>query len=237
MRASMTARTMQLMIGACLLCVDGVTAQSDTPSGSLMAQAIRQATVVGGSPSVSAVSLFDVPPPEPRTFAKHDLVQIIVRETSRSLSTQELDTEKTFEIAGEIAAFPNLQLSDLLNFQMFGGRTDNLPRLDIAFGKEFQGDGAYERSDDVVARLNAEVIEVLPNGNLVLEARTEIQNDEERSVMTVTGTCSPSDVSGANTVLSSQIHDLKVAKINSGELKKTNEKGLVAKFFDFLFAW
>ncbi len=192
---------------------------------------------VGAAPAVTAVSLFDVAPPEPRIFAKHDLLQIIVRETSRSQSTQELDTQKTFDILGEIKDFPNLQLSDLLNFQMYAGRTDNLPKLEIGFEKDFQGDGTYGRSDDVVARLNAEVIEVLPNGNLVLEARTEIQNDEERSVMTVTGICSAADVTAANTVLSSQIHDLKVSKINSGELKKTVEKGLVAKFFDFLFAW
>ena len=52
----------------------------------------------------------------------------------------------------------------------------------------------------------------------------------------MTGICRSQDVSPVNTVLSSQIYDLQFEKINSGELKKANEKGLITKIFDFFFA-
>ena len=53
----------------------------------------------------------------------------------------------------------------------------------------------------------------------------------------MTGICRPEDVSPANTILSNQIHDLEVEKIHKGELKKANEKGIISKFLDFLFAF
>jgi flagellar L-ring protein precursor FlgH len=181
--------------------------------------------------------LFLVVEPEPREYDKHDLVQIVVVESSRAKRSHELDTEKDYNITGEIAAFPHLTLSDILQLQLRDSSETDLPRLDIELGKDFEGDGEYERKDDLTARLTAEVIEILPNGNLILEARTEIKTDEEESVMKVTGTCRPEDITAANTVLSNQVHDLKIEKVHSGELKKTNEKGIIAKVFDFLFAW
>ena len=81
------------------------------------------------------------------------------------------------------------------------------------------------------------MIEVLPNGNLVLESRTFIKTDAEEATIKVTGVCRAEDVTAANTVLSSQIHDLVVEKVHEGELKKANEKGLLAKFFDAIFAF
>ena len=55
--------------------------------------------------------------------------------------------------------------------------------------------------------------------------------------MKVTGVCRPEDVSPANTVLSNQIHDLSIEKVNHGELKKASEKGIIAQVFDAIFAW
>ena len=81
------------------------------------------------------------------------------------------------------------------------------------------------------------MIEVLPNGNLVLEARTFIRNDEEELTINVTGTCRPQDITLANTILSNQIHDLRIEKNHEGELKKANEKGIIAKVLDAIFAY
>jgi flagellar basal body L-ring protein FlgH len=55
--------------------------------------------------------------------------------------------------------------------------------------------------------------------------------------MKVTGIGRPDDVGPGNTILSSQVHDLKIDRVHEGELKKTNEKGIVIKFFEALFAW
>ncbi|TVQ53654.1 MAG: flagellar basal body L-ring protein FlgH [Phycisphaerales bacterium] len=189
------------------------------------------------SHALRQMSMFAIAPPEPRRFQKHDLIQIIVREQSQARSRQQLDLDKEFNIDGKIARWPAFSLPELLALQLDGGRTNNLPELSLDLEKEFSGDGDYRRRDDLTARVTAEVIQVLPNGNMVIEARTHIKLDDEESIIKVTGTCRPEDVTATNTILSNQIHNLRIEKVHKGELKKTNEKGIISKVFDAIFAF
>jgi flagellar L-ring protein FlgH len=212
----------------------------DSVSGSLLVSTPVTTAVdlTGRQPSaLRAVSLFAIAPIEPRTYREHDLVQIIVRETSQAKSSQDLNTKKDSKLDGKVGKFPALQLEDLLNLQMYGGRTTNLPAVQVDFSKDFKGNGDYERKDDLSARVTAEVIEVLPNGNLVLEARTNIKIDTEEKSMKVTGICRPEDITPANTVLSNQIHDLVIDEMHKGELRENASKGIIAKVLETVFAF
>jgi len=214
---------------------------ASSPTSSLMADTAGVETADGRAVAPHALrnwSLFAVATPEPRTIQAHDLVQIIVRETSRAKSKHELDAEKSWSLDGSIDSFPAFMLPDLLELQLRNSDPDNFPiDLGVNFDKEFEGEGEYKREDDLTARLTAEVIEVQPNGNLVLEARTSIRNDEELLTIKVTGICRQDDVTALNTILSNQIHDLRIDKTHTGELKKANEKGIIAKVLDAIFAF
>ncbi len=210
------------------------------PSSSLLVQAQTNATAGGRSAephALRAVSMFAISPAESRIFYTHDLIQIIVRESTAASSNHKLETEKEIDFNGAVNQWPDLQLSSLFNGWVRAGTTDQLPQLDLGFSKDFEGKGKYERRDDFTARLTAEVLQILPNGNLILESRTQMDQDGESFTLKVTGTCRPEDVTPANTVLSSQLHDLKVEKITTGELANANEKGLFTKIIDFLFAF
>ena len=182
-------------------------------------------------------SMFAIAPPEPQEFHEHDLVQIIVRESSKTKRSQDLDTSKDYKINGKISAFPSLRLKDLLDLTVKAGKTSDLPALNLGWKNEFTGEGEYNREDDMTDRLTAEIISVLPNGNLILEARTFIKTDEEESMMKVTGVCRPEDISTANSILSNLIHDLRIEKMHTGELKKVNEKGIISRVLEAIFAF
>jgi len=181
--------------------------------------------------------MFAIAPAPARIFHEHDLIEIIVRETSSAKSSQELETEKETKFKGKVTQWPDMSLDDLFNGVIKAGNTDDLPQVDLAFKKEFSGDGEYERRDDFTARLTAEVIEVLPNGNMILESRTRIKTDDEETMIKVTGICRPDDVTPVNSILSTQLHDLRVEKVNKGEIKKSSSKGIFTKALDFLFAF
>lgn len=236
------ALTGMLFMGSSVIAQPRKTVSSRSPSGSLLVENAPRSTSTDirereAPHELRDTSMFAVKPPEPRTFMKHDLVQIIVRESSRAKSTHDLETEKEYTLEGAITAFPRLSLSDLLDFQVEAGRTTGLPRVGVDFSNEFTGEGEYQRRDDLTARLTAEIIEILPNGNLILEARTFIKNDEEEMSIKVTGICRPDDISFANTILSNQIHDLHIEKMHEGELKKASEKGIIARVLDAIFAF
>ncbi len=187
--------------------------------------------------ALRAVSMFAIAPAESRIFHAHDLIQIIVRESTAGKSTHDTDTEKDVGFKGAVAQWPDLDPSQLLLGMIHAGSTENLPLVDLKFTKDFEGEGEYKRRDDFTARLTAEVLQVLPNGNLILESSTQMKQDDEEFTLKVTGTCRPEDVTPANTILSSQLHDLKIEKITEGMLKDANEKGLFTKILDLLFAF
>lgn len=183
-------------------------------------------------------SLFTVNPPKPRKFLEHDLVQIIVQEVAEARSEQELDTDKRYGLGAEAGAWTTLNFSNIFAGGFFSGTSDEkLPVFEVEGAKEFDGEGDYRRKDYLTARITAEVLEVLPNGNLVLEARSTIITDEEKTTMKLTGICRQADITAANTLMSYQLHDARIEKIHSGEVRNSATKGILAKALDFIFAF
>jgi flagellar L-ring protein FlgH len=233
-------------IVSCSLTGDTVAQSSNllanpSPSSSILAQSIQISPPIGESDraphALRSASMFAVAPPEPRTFQRHDLVQIIVREQTQARSRHEVDLDKRQGMQGKIAKFPRISLPELFELQIPGTSTTNMPELDMDFRKRFTGDGDYRRQDDLASRITAEVVEVLPNGNMVLEARTHIRIDNEETLMKLTGVCRPGDVTASNTILSNQIHNLMIERVHKGELRRTNERGIIAKVLDTIFAF
>jgi flagellar L-ring protein precursor FlgH len=176
---------------------------------------------------LEATSLFAFAPEKPRLFKEHDLVQIVVRETTRITSFQGLETEKEYGLVGGVEAFPGLNNYDLLNYT----------EVELVGEKEFEGEGEYAREDDMTTRIAAEILEILPNGNLVLEARTRIKTDEEEMFTQLTGICRPDDVTASNTILSNQIFDLQIEKMHYGQVREAANKGILARVLDAVFAF
>lgn len=191
------------------------------------------------APALIESSFTSVRMPEPRQFAVHDLVTIIVREESEAKSSAELETEKELELDGKVDAFPDLQLKKLLNLMLTPSTSiaQNPVELGVDMSREWTGEGKYSRRDSMTSRVTAQIIDVKPNGLLVLEARKYIKNDNEELDLVLTGVCRAEDVSIDNTVLSTQLHDLNVVKEHKGELRKTTKKGLITKVLEALFSF
>ncbi len=189
------------------------------------------------SPAIAATSFAAIAPAAPRVFALHDLVTIIVREQTEAAADAQLETSKEFDMKGDVPKFPNLALDKLLRFIIEPAVTDseNAPAVEIGFETDFEGDGKYARKDSFTARITAEVVDIKPNGNLVVEARKFIRSDKETIAMVLTGVCRGEDVAADNTLLSTQLFDLRLEKDHGGELRKATKKGLLTRLFETIF--
>ncbi len=181
------------------------------------------------------LSMLYVGVPEPREYAIHDIITIIIDETSRSRSTQTLETEKEFRLDGALTQFPSLR--HLLETQLQNGDSTRLPLRVGANGKhETTNEGEFERRDRFTARVAAHVIDVKPNGTLVLEARKTISNNQgELQTIVLSGMCRQEDVSVDNTVASYNIADLNVFQRTEGEVAKSGTKGVIPKVLEAIF--
>lgn len=187
-------------------------------------------------PEVPRFTIYFNRRPEPREFMINDLVTIIVQESFESEIDAEKSTEKGSSLSGGINEIPPLTLKDLLNLQINGTSTPTNPaRVDVGFERSHEGEGEYERTESMTGRVRARIIDIKPNGMLVLEARRTVINDDEQSLLVATGNCMPEDVSATNTIISSQLENLFIKKDHSGDLRESGRKGWLTRLFDTVF--
>ncbi len=178
-------------------------------------------------------SMLYVAPPEPREFAKHDLVTIIIDENSKQTSSQTLDTTKkaTSSITMDALTDP----WELLELRLREGALTNQSLIDMAINNRYKAEGDYERSDRFNAKITAEIIEVKPNGTLVLQATKQITKDEEIQTLVLSGIIRQEDITNGNTVLSTQMANLSLTVKNEGEVRNAAKKGLLTKVLETVF--
>jgi flagellar L-ring protein precursor FlgH len=181
------------------------------------------------------VSMHFIAEPETRVIQKHDIITIIIDENSSTTSSQKLETEKESSSSANIDAM--ISWLKLLELRVEQGDINNVDLIDLATSREFSGEGDYERKDRFTARISAIVREVKPNGTMLVEARKTIARDSEISELVLSGLVREEDITQQNTVLSSQMADLRIILENQGDLKEAAEKGLITRVLDAVFAF
>jgi flagellar L-ring protein precursor FlgH len=178
-------------------------------------------------------SYFAVPEPEPKTIRKHDLIAVVVREESSFSSQGSAELKRESSLDAKIDEIIKLKLA---NFAIQGAAQGlNPPSIKMSGNRQFKGDGTQERTDSMTARMTAEVVDVKPNGTLVLQARKTIKTDDEEQSFVLTGTCRVEDIVAAdNSVLSTQLYDLRLEKNTKGTVRSATKRGVFGQVLDFI---
>lgn len=176
-------------------------------------------------------SLIAVEAPKPRLVQVHDLVTIIVREDKRAMSDANLENEKRWRINSELSKWFRLDSRDRLVPQTFPRGT---PGIGFDFNNRYEGEGRTTRADSLITRITAEVVDVKPNGTLVLEARKTIEVDEDTQILTLTGICRREDVDASNTILSTQLADAHITARHLGPARDAARRGWLMRGLDLL---
>ena len=181
-----------------------------------------------GNPTLEKHSLVAVQVKPPKTFAPHDLITIIIREQVKFEADGELQTKKKFDIKSNLSAFFK-PIDGVLGAATFGR---GVPNIDFKIDNKLKNQADKDREDRLTTRITAEVIDVKPNGNLVLQARGMITFDNEVSVITLTGTVRNKDVTPDNTVLSTQLANKNISIQNTGAIRDGSRRGWIPRLLD-----
>lgn len=177
-------------------------------------------------------SLFAVTPKQPRRMQKFDLVTVIIREESDSKTSSNTDLQKNTDFNALLEQYIDLNLGE---FRVKGKPAlANQPNLRFQGQRNFQGEGSVDRSDSVSARVQAQVIDVKPNGILIIQATKMIKTDAEEQKFVLTGMVRAEDVTPDNSVLSTQLADLMLEKTTKGQASDASRRGFVPWLMDKL---
>ena len=97
------------------------------------------------------------------------------------------------------------------------------------------GEGTIERSETIALTFAAVITQILPNGNMVIVGRQEIQVDAELRELMVTGVVRPEDIDSSNTVSHEKIAEMRVAYGGRGTLSELQQPRWGTQIWDILF--
>ena len=130
----------------------------------------------------------------------YDLVTIVVSDNSSAVSTGGTNTTRKSSVKASVTSLagPKSATGALANLANASNNT------------QLQGQGTTSRGTTLSTTVTAEVADVLPNGNLVVEGRKEILVNSEKQVITVRGIIRPDDLTPTNSVPSDRVARLEI---------------------------
>jgi flagellar L-ring protein precursor FlgH len=162
-----------------------------------------------------------------RARAVGDILTVLVQENTTTAKDNKTSTARESGMdAGLSAFFYSPNASPLLT------RRGQLPTLKWNSKNQFTGGGSVANSEQITARVAVQVIEVLPNGNLIIEGRRETVIGRENQTMILRGIVRPDDVLANNTVYSYNIADAKIEIVGKGTLTDAQRKGWFSRIWD-----
>lgn len=88
--------------------------------------------------------------------------------------------------------------------------------VDGSLSTSTSGQGQIQRQSTILATISARVVEVLPNGNLVIQGVRTIKRNRDLEYITITGIVRPQDIDSDNSVESTKISDLYIEYSGKG---------------------
>jgi flagellar L-ring protein precursor FlgH len=159
---------------------------------------------------------------DPKAREVNDVVTLRVLESTQASAAADSKNSKTTSANAGYDAFFGVQnkIKELPN--LVSGKAANT----------FEGSGATTRNTTLSTNMTARVVDVLPNGNLVIEGVREIRLNNENQTLYLTGVVRPTDISRNNVVLSSAVAQMTVRLQGHGMVSQHVNPGWLYKILN-----
>jgi len=159
---------------------------------------------------------------------KGDTLTILITEQASASKEASTATGRDSSVA---AGVPNLLG---LETNMTGVRNwmDLSKLINASASSKFDGSGSTTRKENLNATITAKVVEVLPNGNFLIEGRRNVKVNNEDQVILIEGTVRPKDVSADNVVNSGFVADARITYSGKGIISDRQSPGWLMNIVD-----
>jgi flagellar L-ring protein precursor FlgH len=145
-------------------------------------------------------------------------VQIVEKVAASQTSSSTID--KSGEISAGITALP-----------FFSPNSFNRASASGSSNNKFEGTGTTESANTFTGTITATVVEVLPNGHLVIAGEKQIGVNQNVDVLRFSGQVDPRSIRPGNSVVSAQIANVRIEQRGRGAQAEAQAIGWLARFF------
>ncbi len=214
-----------LVLLASAVCCDFAVAQNSS--------LFKMTQPVAGGPGLtlenSSLIYNTLPAPVGREIRVHDLVTIRVDQKADLTSEGNIQRRKNALYDAKLADW--ILLKGLKAFKP-SAQPDGDPRANGQLNQLYRVQSELETTESLVFDITAEVTDIMPNGNLVLEAHDVVRINNETWERSLTGTCRRQDIDPGNVLLSKHIVHLDIFKRERGHVRDSYRRGWFIRWFD-----
>lgn len=169
-------------------------------------------------------------PPEaqPRELQKYDIITVVVDFKSRFLSEGDSESRKTASLTAVLADWIKIDSGSLKP----ATQADGDPTVTGNLNRQFRAESDIELRDSLSFTIAAQIVDIRPNGNLVIEGHQTIRNNEERWRISITGEVRREAIQADRTVSSDSITYLDIDKEELGQVRDGYARGWLGRLYD-----
>lgn len=179
---------------------------------------------------LKAASWTYIPPPPVRTLKLQDIVTIRVDELARMQAEGSSESRKNSLYDALLKDWIGLKNGNLRPDRQANGD----PRVQGSMNSLYRADSGIESRESLSFNIAARIVDIRPNGNLVLEAHKTIFVNENTWETFLSGACRADDVGPDNVILSRDLIDLQIRKNDRGRMRDGYRRGWFTRWFETL---
>ena len=189
---------------------------------------LYQQAQVGQPLTIENHSWLYVAVPPTRELQINDLITVVVNQRQQSVTEGEVNRIQQSNI--------DARLRDWVQLDGFGiklaPQTAGDPRARASLDGQLRTNAELETNSQVQFTITATVVDIRPNGNLVLEAHGQVRDNDEIWEASLSGIVRREDVLPDNTVKSEKIAELSIHKRETGHINDAYRRGWALKLYD-----
>jgi flagellar L-ring protein precursor FlgH len=136
----------------------------------------------------------------------------------------------------------NTDTANATNFLGFESQLHNLlptsvdPTSLVSTGSTLSNDGkgSIARQEQIDLRVAVSIVQVLPNGNMVIQGKQQVGVNYDLRELTITGIIRPQDISSSNSVTYDQIAEARIAYGGRGNIQDVQQPRYGDQLFDII---
>ena len=157
-----------------------------------------------------------------------DTLTINIAEKTAAAKKSDTKADRSHDSSLSIPTISGLPFKSLQNSSLGGTTT---PKLSASSSHAFEGSGENTSSNNFTGVLTVTVIDVYPNGNLLVSGEKQIGLKEGEEFIRFSGVVNPNTITAANTVQSTQVADARIEYKANGFIDTAQVMGWLGRFF------
>jgi len=168
-------------------------------------------------------------------FEVGDIITVLVREQIDASTQADTTTEKESDLETTAPAAANTFFTAERDEGGFGITNANaLPNWQGETENETENTGETTRTSSLTTSVGCFVVEVLPNGNILVEGTRKLTVNREDSTLLVSGMVRSKDVATDNTIPSTLMANATIQLQGKGVLWNNQRRGFLTKIIDWV---